>query len=784
MTDKPAQSAASNPKPPKEARPKSRDAVRRLRGGLAAVAAGTLMSAGLALPVLADDGGTESPGSATEIAGLAEAAPGEATLAGTEDPAEGADEPAEAEAAEAPEPVEPAAEQPVEPAPAPGQESAPAPLAQDAAPANQPAAPLAAIAGSDDEAGHEDEAPEVEEETEEAEVEDEEAETEHEEEGEDEEEAEHEEGEHEDEASPIVATKRANSVEALGDESEGRWYISYTIQVVNQPNGDGDYKDEEEYTLSDTLSFGQGIEVERATWSKGNKENQFQGNTAELVSKDDDVELGEGKSHFYHVYATVKVADDTPEYELTCKDGYSGGLLNKIYVDGNYADSACADIPHAPKYRASLEVDKQWVIDGEYFNHGKQPDGFDAWLKLGPDSEEVADAEWGTQSTDFYKGDYVFLKEEVTVPEGCWVEDRQGLGERQLEHEDTAFTVVNHVECEQNLTLAKDIDPEDYWDYAEKWTLTATAEGDDEPTLEGTSLVSGSVDPDVTYTLAEKADFEGQDEFTAGDWVCELVYGEGKIHQDGDKITPSYGQDVRCVIENSLDPEGLHVDKTAYEAIDVGAGIWEVEYEVSVTNNSKIAWRDYDLTDTLKFGDGIRVTNAEWIRDNDGEEGAWADPEEVTTTTLADARGIEPDSTDLYIVWARVVVDSDASEDQLDCRLEEDDRTGLLNEVLLNGKYSAEACAEVEAPDEEAPAEPKPETEEPPANPEGPPVAPDEPPAPGAAAPNPEPAPVFYPQAGGLAMTGTESMGLVSAALLLMTAGTAATVFSRRRKKS
>jgi LPXTG-motif cell wall-anchored protein len=31
-------------------------------------------------------------------------------------------------------------------------------------------------------------------------------------------------------------------------------------------------------------------------------------------------------------------------------------------------------------------------------------------------------------------------------------------------------------------------------------------------------------------------------------------------------------------------------------------------------------------------------------------------------------------------------------------------------------------------------------------------------------------------------MTGTESIGLVSAALLLMTAGTAATVFSRRRK--
>ncbi|NMR28203.1 hypothetical protein [Crystallibacter degradans] len=760
MTDKPAQSAASNPKPPKEARPKRRDALKRLRGGLAAVAAGSLMSAGLALPVLADDGGAESSGSVTEIVGLAAAAPAEATLAGTEDPSAGTGEPAEAEVAEAPEPIEPA--------PAPGQE--PTPAAEDAAPAVQPAAPLAAIAGSDDDAGHEDEETETEDEAEH-------------EEGEDEEEAEHEEGDHEDEASPIVATKKANSVEALGDESEGRWYISYTIQVTNQPNGDGDYKDEEEYTLSDTLSFGHGIEVERATWSKGDKENQFQGNTAELASKDDDVELGEGKSHFYHVYATVKVADGTPEYELTCKDGYSGGLLNKIYVDGNYADSACADIPHAPKYRASFEVDKKWVIDGEEFDHGSQPDGFDAWLKLGPDSEEVADAAWDTQYTDFYKGDYVYLKEEAKVPEGCLVDYREGLGERELMDKDSAFTVVNHVECEQNLTLAKDIDPEDYWDYAEKWTLTATAEGEDEPTLEGTSWVSGSVDPDVTYTLAEEADFDGEDEFSAGDWVCELVYGEGKVYQDGDKLTPSYGQDIRCVIENSLDAEGLEVDKTAGEAIDVGAGIWEIEYEVSVTNNSKIAWRDYLLTDTLKFGDGIRVTNAEWIRDNDGEEGVWEDPEEDATTTLADGRGIEPDSTDLYIVWARVVVDSDASEDQLDCRLEEDEGTGLLNKVLLNGKYSAEACAEVEAPDEETPAKPNPETEEPPVSPEEPPVAQEEPPAPGAAAPNPEPAPVVYPQAGGLAMTGTESIGLVSAALLLMTAGTAATVFSRRRRK-
>ncbi|HEX2248409.1 MAG TPA: hypothetical protein VHH13_12765, partial [Arthrobacter sp.] len=439
-----------------------------------------------------------------------------------------------------------------------------------------------------------------------------------------------------------------------------------------------------------------------------------------------------------------------------------------------------------PKHRAGFEVDKQWVIDGEYFNHGEQPDGFDAWLKLtGPDDEELEDAAWNTQYTDFYKGDYVYLKEEVKVPEGCWVDHREGLGEWQLEDEDNAFTVKNHIECEQNLTLVKDINPEDYWDYAEKWTLKATAEGDDEPTLEGTSWVSGSVDPDVTYTLAEEADFDGSEEFSDGDWVCELTYGDGQVYQDGDKITPSYGQDIRCVIENSLDPEGLHVVKTAGEAIDVGAGIWEIEYEVSVTNNSKIAWRDYDLTDTLKFGDGIRVTDAEWILDNDGEAGAWDDPGADATTTLADGRGIEPDSTDLYIIWARVVVDADAAEDQLDCRLEEDEGTGLLNKVLLNGKYSAEACAEVEAPDEEAPVKPTPEPENPPVNPEEPPVAPAEPPAPGAAAPNPnpEPAPAVYPQTGGLAMTGTESMGLVSAALLLMTAGTAATVFSRRRKK-
>ncbi|HEX2247341.1 MAG TPA: hypothetical protein VHH13_07315, partial [Arthrobacter sp.] len=366
MTDKPAHSAASNPKPPKEARPKRRDVVKRLRGGLAAVAAGTLMSAGLALPVLADDGGAESSGSATGIAELAASAPAEATAAGTEDPAGSAGAPAEAEAAEAPEPAEPveqaepaepAAEQPVEPAPAPDQvpapapDQVPAPAVEETAPVNQPAAPLAAIAGSDDGsddgAGNEDNEAEAEEEATEDEAEHEEGEdeeSEHEE-GEDEE-AEHGEGGHEDEASPIVATKRANSVEALGDESQGRWYISYTIQVLNQPNGDGDYKDEEEYTLSDTLSFGHGIEVESATWSKGNSETPFQGNTAVLVSEDDDVELDEGRSHFYHVYAKVKVEDGTPEYELTCKDGYSGGLLNKIYLDGKYADSACADVPH------------------------------------------------------------------------------------------------------------------------------------------------------------------------------------------------------------------------------------------------------------------------------------------------------------------------------------------------------------------------------------------------------------------------------------------------------
>ncbi|WP_264796051.1 LPXTG cell wall anchor domain-containing protein, partial [Arthrobacter mangrovi] len=283
--------------------------------------------------------------------------------------------------------------------------------------------------------------------------------------------------------------------------------------------------------------------------------------------------------------------------------------------------------------------------------------------------------------------------------------------------------------------------------------------------------------------------FDGSDEFEEAGWSCEADFGA--VEQDGDTVKPDHGQDVTCTATNELHAKHLEIEKSAGDAIDVGAGIWEIDYEVTVTNPSKFADREYDLTDTLEFGEGITATDAAWLLDYDDEDGVWSDPSGDPTATLAADREIEADSVHTYNVWVRVEVDEDADEDQLDCELNGDDGTGLLNRAVLNHKYEAEACAEVELPEEEyehgeeeeeyehgeeEEEETAPTPSPAPTPAPSPAPAPAPAPAPGAAAP--QPAPVVRPQ---LAQTGTDSLWLVPGAGLLILGGAAATRLSRRK---
>lgn len=439
---------------------------------------------------------------------------------------------------------------------------------------------------------------------------------------------------------------------------------------------------------------------------------------------------------------------------------------------------------------ASVRVDKKWYIDGEYYAEGEQPDGFDADLKLSQpkDEDQFSDAEWGYAYGNYRHGKDVTIKEETDLPDSCWLESKDGGGTFELDHGANEFVVVNTVNCETTLKLVKKIEPYGYSEEEGWFWLTATAEGED-ATVEGHSGVSARVDAGTTYTLDEEADFDGSDEFEEAGWSCEADYGE--VRQDGDTVKPDHGQSVTCTATNELHAKHLEIEKSAGDAIDVGAGIWEIDYEVTVTNPSKFADRDYDLTDTLEFGEGITATDAAWLLDSDDEEGVWSDPSDDPTATLADEREIEADSVHTYNVWVRVEVDEDADEDQLDCELNGDDGTGLLNRAVLNHKYEAEACAEVEVPEEEyehgeeeeeyehgeeEEEETAPTPSPAPTPAPSPAPAPAPAPAPGAAAP--QPAPVVRPQ---LAQTGTDTLWLVPGAALLIFGGAAATRLSRRK---
>ena len=229
-----------------------------------------------------------------------------------------------------------------------------------------------------------------------------------------------------------------------------------------------------------------------------------------------------------------------------------------------------------PPAGATVQVDKEWLVNGTPYEHGDQPEGLDAT----PTVSTVATPEWGTAHTGFIAGGTVQIGETAAVDPlllpGCTI-DAQQLVEANgapvspavdvsgtnthtatLVAGANEFLIRNTITCVQTLSLEKSLDvpafagteaePED-------WTLTASATG--HPTITGDGEATGSVPADVLYGLSEQLAASAPDDaalFTAQGWFCEQE-GSGTLAPGSwsaaGSVSVPLGQSVLCTVTNA-----------------------------------------------------------------------------------------------------------------------------------------------------------------------------------------------------------------------------------------
>lgn len=239
----------------------------------------------------------------------------------------------------------------------------------------------------------------------------------------------------------------------------------------------------------------------------------------------------------------------------------------------NDASLSCTMYNRPPVPEANVTVDKHWVVNGEDFADGEQPDSLAADLRLtGPDGAPT-DVDWGVTAHGYLQGDTPTINEDVHTadfPPRCTLDSKR-LTEANGTTVDEAlpftvpppglnaganhFAITNVVTCDQRLTLVKHVNNE-FGGTAEPghWTLTASGPTD----VSGPGNSEQVTDQDVPvgeFHLSETGAPEGYD--TTG-WDC--VGGE-QLHSHA--VSVGLGQAVTCTVANTEIPGHWELTKTS-----------------------------------------------------------------------------------------------------------------------------------------------------------------------------------------------------------------------------
>ena len=142
-----------------------------------------------------------------------------------------------------------------------------------------------------------------------------------------------------------------------------------------------------------------------------------------------------------------------------------------------------------------------------------------------------------------------------------------------------------------------------------------------------------------------------------------------------------------------------NVVKTATGATEDADGNWVVGYTIVVNNNSDVETR-YDLTDTLRFGEGLDATEATWALEGTDVQGAWEDPGTEKSEVMAEGRILGARSSETYTVTVKVTPQEGAiGSDEATCDSGENpEDSGFLNEATLSYNGSTTASRDCTTP--------------------------------------------------------------------------------------
>ncbi len=241
---------------------------------------------------------------------------------------------------------------------------------------------------------------------------------------------------------------------------------------------------------------------------------------------------------------------------------------------------SCVVYNRAPDPLASVVVDKSWIVNGETFPDGSQPEYLAAGLVL-----DGTEQPWGEERVDLQAGSIMNITEHVDVIHGvsglrqCSLDSArvtEANGQvvsapvdpaypAELQPGANTYTITNVVTCQTKLTLVKAVHFGDA--NPTSWTLTATGGEGTLPGPSGSSGVTADVTPDASYSLSESGGDPNYQQQTlpgadlspgsTGSWICVEVDRDGITDVPGltdglnGTVTVPLGTWVSCVAVNA-----------------------------------------------------------------------------------------------------------------------------------------------------------------------------------------------------------------------------------------
>ncbi|WP_243075619.1 SpaA isopeptide-forming pilin-related protein [Microbacterium sp. SS28] len=429
------------------------------------------------------------------------------------------------------------------------------------------------------------------------------------------------------------------TVDSVSQDSNGVWTIVYKIVVTNTS-----VASTLTYDLDDSLQFGDGVEVQDASWTGPSDAVPVPFDTEWSTILANDVQLTTAAgTHTYWVTAHATVAtfpgaQDTWQ-DCVLQPGEEGtGFLNSalLTIGRVPAEQTACDEPEFPSVVKSAATPTQdpatgnWTIGYtiDVTTTGSAADGDPAVYTVVEDALPVAPANW-------------------SLVGGTW-HVTSGAGTPALD--------VNLAPGERQL-FAGSIPAGSHYTYT----------------------VTGVLDPSAGAGALGDCDEQGG-------LVNEATVTSGAASDDDDA----------CV---EITPPRVSITKTVTDVDHLVGGLWQVVYDIEVKNSTALT-ANYSLTDDIEFGGDITVLPASsWSGPTGG--GSFALP--AGTATLATDYPLVANSSHHYTVTVLAQVElADFAGETIDCQPEGSlEAGGFLNTATVTAAgvpLTADDCAEPALP--------------------------------------------------------------------------------------